>query len=94
MDVKREKNRLVWKKLDMKTGTNHLAVNGWWELEGEKSHSDFHAKLDGKNNSDVMVSVRFNLHTSVSSSAAVVLRIFRKNMSFNELRQSSDKTKL
>ncbi len=67
MDVKREKNRLVWKKLDMKTGTNHLAVNGWWELEGEKSHSDFHAKLDGKNNSDVMA--RFGISSGVQNAS-------------------------
>ncbi|WP_170066807.1 YhdP family protein [Vibrio gangliei] len=67
MQLQREKNRLVWKNLDFKTGSNHLKAKGWWELAGEKSHSNFDMSLTGKNNSEVMA--RFGINSGIQKAS-------------------------
>ncbi|HBV77205.1 Possible exported protein [Vibrio casei] len=67
MQLKREKDKLVWKNLDFNTGSNHLKATGWWQLSGNKSHSDFNFSLTGKNNSDVME--RFGINSGIQKAS-------------------------
>lgn len=67
MQLERQQDRLVWKNLDFKTGSNHLKAKGWWELKGDKSHSDFDLSLSGKNNSEVMA--RFGINSGIQKAS-------------------------
>lgn len=67
MQLQRDKDKLVWKNLDFKTGSNHLQAKGWWELSGEKSHSNFDLSLTGKNNSEVMA--RFGINSGIQKAS-------------------------
>lgn len=67
MQLVHDKDKLVWKNLDFKTGSNHLQAKGWWELSGEKSHSNFDFSLTGKNNSEVMA--RFGINSGIQKAS-------------------------
>lgn len=67
MQLQRDKDKLVWKNLDFKTGSNHLQAKGWWQLSGEKSHSNFNLSLSGKNNSEVMA--RFGINSGIQKAS-------------------------
>lgn len=67
MQLQRDKDKLVWKNLDFKTGSNHLQAKGWWALSGEKSHSNFDLSLTGKNNSEVMA--RFGINSGIQKAS-------------------------
>ncbi|OEF28458.1 YhdP family protein [Vibrio rumoiensis] len=67
MQLQREQDKLVWRNLDFQAGSNHLKASGWWELSGEKSHSDFNLSLTGKNNSEVME--RFGVNSGIQKAA-------------------------
>lgn len=67
MQLERDQDKLVWKHLDFKTGTNHLKASGWWGLSGDKSHSDFKVNLTGENNSDVMQ--RFGINSGIQKAS-------------------------
>ncbi|WP_194091373.1 YhdP family protein [Vibrio hibernica] len=67
MQLYHDKYKLVWRKLDLKTGSNHLQANGWWLLAGDKSHSDFTLNLTGENNSEVMA--RFGISSGVQKAS-------------------------
>ncbi|MFV0576279.1 MAG: YhdP family protein [Vibrio sp.] len=67
MQLERQDDRLVWKNLDFKTGSNHLQAKGFWQLAGERSHSSFNLMLTGENNSDVME--RFGINSGIQKAS-------------------------
>ncbi|WP_153446159.1 YhdP family protein [Vibrio algicola] len=70
MQIQHDKDKLVWKTLDLKTGSNHLKSSGWWQLAGDKSHSNFKVNLTGDNNSEVMA--RFGISSGVQKASFVI----------------------
>lgn len=54
MEMAREQNSLVWKKLQIKSGTNHIDLNGRWTLTDDDSETEVKLLVKGENNSDLM----------------------------------------
>lgn len=50
----RQDNRIDWKKIQVRSGGNKADVSGWWELDGDKSHSALTVDVEGENNSELM----------------------------------------
>ncbi len=53
-DVQRQDDKLAWKKITMRSGTNQVEMSGWWRLTSDESHSFLKVFVAGENNSDLM----------------------------------------
>ncbi len=54
MDFQRQGDALVWKRIDITSGTNEVHANGRWLLKGNRSHTYLGMNIKGDNNSDLM----------------------------------------
>jgi uncharacterized protein (TIGR02099 family) len=54
MDFQRQGDRLNWKSIEMKSGSNQININGDWLLKGNLSHTHMQLAMKGDNNSDLM----------------------------------------
>lgn len=54
MDFQRQGDRLVWKTIDVTSGSNEVHASGNWLLNGERSHTSIAMNMKGDNNSDLM----------------------------------------
>ena len=54
MDVERQGNKLVWKKLDLSSGTNKVHIDGNWMVAGQQNKTQVNLAVSGENNSDLM----------------------------------------
>ncbi|BBM63684.1 DUF3971 domain-containing protein [Vibrio alfacsensis] len=54
VDLSRQDNRLAWNNVTFSSGQSKVEMNGWWELNKDRSHSNLTIKLQGENNSDLM----------------------------------------
>ncbi|MEZ8948750.1 YhdP family protein [Vibrio sp. 10N.247.311.18] len=54
VEMARQDNRIDWKKIQVRSGGNKADVSGWWELDGDKSHSALTVDVEGENNSELM----------------------------------------
>lgn len=54
MDFQRQGDRLNWKSIDMKSGSNQIHINGDWLLKDDLSHTHMKLAMKGDNNSDLM----------------------------------------
>ncbi len=54
MDVERQGNKLVWKKLDLSSGTSKVHLDGDWMVAGQQNKTRVNLEVSGENNSDLM----------------------------------------
>lgn len=54
MGVERQGNKLVWKKLDLSSGTNKVHIDGNWMVAGQQNKTQVNLAVSGENNSDLM----------------------------------------
>ncbi|MGD8111937.1 YhdP family protein [Vibrio sp. TRT 17S01] len=63
LDLQRQGDRLEWKKLSFRSGSNQVDMNGSWQVKDDVSHTVFNISMKGDNNSDVME--RFGISTGI-----------------------------
>ncbi|CDT91921.1 YhdP family protein [Vibrio coralliirubri] len=54
VEMTRNEDRIEWNKIQVRSGGNKADVSGWWELQGDKSHSSLTVDVEGENNSELM----------------------------------------
>ncbi|WP_299685714.1 YhdP family protein [uncultured Vibrio sp.] len=54
IELVRQQDRLEWKKIQVRSGSNKADVTGWWELKEDNSHSVLTVDIEGENNSELM----------------------------------------
>ncbi|MBY6197085.1 YhdP family protein [Vibrio hangzhouensis] len=63
MEVEREGSKLVWRKLDLTSGTNQVHIDGDWQVAGQQNETRVNLKVKGENNSDLME--RFGISSGI-----------------------------
>ncbi|EME3968008.1 TIGR02099 family protein [Vibrio fluvialis] len=63
MDFERHGNTLMWKRIDVASGTNQVHINGSWTLTDTTSRTEMNLDMKGDNNSDLME--RFGISSGI-----------------------------
>jgi uncharacterized protein (TIGR02099 family) len=65
MALQRQGKALLWKNIDIVSGTNEVHANGQWLLDGQRSHTQLNMDFKGDNNSDLME--RFGITSGIQN---------------------------
>lgn len=63
LDLRRQGDKIEWKKLSFSSGSNQVDMSGSWQLSGTKSLTSLNVKMSGENNSDIME--RFGISSGI-----------------------------
>ncbi|USD65006.1 YhdP family protein [Vibrio sp. SCSIO 43136] len=63
VDFQRSDDKLEWRQVSLRSGSNKFDGSGWWRLDGDTSESHFEFQMSGDNNSDLME--RFGISSGV-----------------------------
>ncbi len=63
IDMQHDGSKMVWNKANVTSGTSSLKAKGWWELDGNKSHS--HVDVNGKGDDNSEIMARFGIDSGI-----------------------------